>query len=129
MTVHLIDPQIFAELQANAGADFVAELVATFAEEAPQIIGELRAAQAESAAERFRRAAHSLKSNSHTFGATRLADMARTLELDGVAATAGAVQALAEEFERALAVLQAMAAGGIGADDAAAPAVRRPLPS
>ena len=35
-------------------------------------LAELRAAQAAASAERFRRAAHSLKSNSHTFGALRL---------------------------------------------------------
>ena len=65
-----IDPHTFDELQANAGADFVAELVDTFAEEAPPLLDEMRKAVADGAAERFRRAAHSIKSNSSTFGAT-----------------------------------------------------------
>lgn len=104
-----IDPHTFDELQANAGADFVAELVDTFAEEAPPLLDEMRHALVDGAAERFRRAAHSIKSNSSTFGATRLAAMARELELNGVAAGAGAVEALAQEFETTRAALQALA--------------------
>src|ERR1700754_2109666 len=95
MTAVVIDPHTFDELQATAGADFVAELVDTFADEAPRLLDELRAAHAAGVAERFRRAAHSLKSNSHTFGATRLAAMARDLELGGLPADAGGIERLA----------------------------------
>lgn len=109
MNAALIDPATFQELQANAGADFVAELVGTFAEEAPQILAELRSALDRGAAERFRRAAHSLKSNSSTFGARRLAEMARTLELGGMPTDAAPVDALQRELERTLAALQALA--------------------
>jgi histidine phosphotransfer protein HptB len=105
----VIDPHIFDELQANAGADFVLELVDTFAEEAPRLLAELRSALAADATERFRRAAHSLKSNSNTFGATRLATMARALELGGLPPNADAVDALAPEIEMTLAALQALA--------------------
>jgi HPt (histidine-containing phosphotransfer) domain-containing protein len=111
MTEHLIDPTTFADLQANAGADFVAELVGTFAEEAPQLLAELRSALAAGAAERFRRAAHSLKSNSNTFGATRLSELARTLELGGMPADAAAVDALQAEFERTVVALRELAHG------------------
>ena len=109
MTHAVIDPHIFDELQANAGADFVAELVDTFAEEAPALLAELRSALASGAAERFRRAAHSLKSNSSSFGATRLATLARALEVEGLPADAAGVDALAQEFETTLAALQALA--------------------
>jgi histidine phosphotransfer protein HptB len=109
MNPAVIDPHIFDELQANAGADFVLELVDTFAEEAPRLLAELRSALAVDAAERFRRAAHSLKSNSSTFGATRLATMARALELGGLPPNADAVDALAPEIEMTLAALQALA--------------------
>ena len=109
MTPAEIDPHTFDELQANAGADFVAELVQTFAEEAPPLLAEMRSALAAGATERFRRAAHSLKSNSSTFGATRLAALARELELGGLPADAGGVDALAREFETTLAALQALA--------------------
>ncbi len=111
MTTTTIDCEVFAALQANVGADFVAELVDTFAAEAPQLLAELRAAQAAGAAEAFRRAAHALKSNGNAFGATRFAEAARALELGGLAATASGVDALAQEFERALAALRALSHG------------------
>jgi HPt (histidine-containing phosphotransfer) domain-containing protein len=111
----LIDRATFTELQDNAGADFVAELVDTFGEEAPALLDEMRAAFAERggdrAAERFRRAAHSLKSNSCTFGATRLAERARALELGGMPADDVPVEELAAEFARTLAALKETARG------------------
>ena len=48
------------------------------------MLAELRAARAEGNAERFRRAAHSLKSNGNTFGAVKLAALAREFELKGL---------------------------------------------
>ena len=109
MTQALIDPHTFDELQANAGADFVIELVDTFAEEAPGLLTELRSALAAGAAERFRRAAHSLKSNSSTFGATGLADLARALELGGLPPNETGVDELARQLKTTLAALQALA--------------------
>ena len=109
MSAAVIDPHTFDELQANAGADFVAQLVDTFAEEAPPLIVEMRAALDAGAAERFRRAAHSLKSNSSTFGARRLAAMARELELGGLPGDAGGIDDLAREFEATLVALRALA--------------------
>jgi len=80
----VIDAGTFAELQETAGAEFVAELVTTFLEEAPLMLAELRDARAANDGERFRRAAHSLKSNSHTFGALQLGALARAIELRGM---------------------------------------------
>lgn len=80
----LIDRRTFEELQATAGDDFVRELVDTFLVEAPQMLNDLRQAFAEGDANRFRRVAHSLKSNSNTFGATTLGALARDLELEGL---------------------------------------------
>lgn len=111
MTDTLIDKNTFGELQANAGEDFVVELVGTFAEEAPQLLADLRSALQASDTERFRRAAHSLKSNSNTFGATRLAELARTLELGGLPASAAPLDALEAEYTRTVAALQALAQG------------------
>jgi HPt (histidine-containing phosphotransfer) domain-containing protein len=48
------------------------------------MLAELRSARAAADAERFRRAAHSLKSNGMTFGATTLGALARALELQGL---------------------------------------------
>ena len=90
-----IDRTVFKELQAAAGAEFVVELVDTFFEEAPTLLADLRSALAQGDADRFRRAAHSLKSNSLTFGASALAELARALELGGFPADARhAAQAL-----------------------------------
>lgn len=109
MTYPVIDPHTFDDLQATAGADFVVELVETFGEEAPQLVEELRSALAARSAERFRRAAHSLKSNGNTFGATRMAEMARALEIGGLPPDAAAVDALAAELETTLVALRTLA--------------------
>ena len=101
-----IDRGTFRELQDTAGAEFVTELVGTFLEEAPQMLGELRGAQADASVERFRRAAHSLKSNSHTFGANRLGAMARELELGGLPADAAPLASLDAEYARVATALK-----------------------
>jgi HPt (histidine-containing phosphotransfer) domain-containing protein len=107
-----VDAATFAELQATAGDDFVGELVDTFLEEAPPMLERLRAALAGDDAESFRRTAHSLKSNSLTFGALPLAALARELELQGLAAARPeALDALAAEYARAAAALKALRDG------------------
>ncbi|GAA4354277.1 hypothetical protein GCM10023165_45390 [Variovorax defluvii] len=113
MSQATIDRTVFAELQDTAGADFVQELLQTFFEEAPAMLKELREAHAAANADAFRRAAHSLKSNSLTFGAQGLAAMARDLEVGGLAAapTAAALAALQDEYERAAAALAALSHG------------------
>ncbi|MCW5661635.1 MAG: Hpt domain-containing protein [Burkholderiaceae bacterium] len=107
----VIDPTAFAELQDSAGTDFVVELVNTFFEEAPPMIAELRAAQKAGAAERFRRAAHSLKTNANTFGATALGAQARELEQGGLPPDASGIDALQAEYDRAVAALKALIDG------------------
>ena len=106
MTLPLIDPHAFDELQATAGADFVAELVDTFAEEAPLLLDEMRRALAAGEGERFRRAAHSLKSNSSTFGAARLADLENEKRRQGLEEARGSYLT---------AVAGGLASGAVGA--------------
>jgi histidine phosphotransfer protein HptB len=105
----LIDPHVFDELQANAGADFVIELVDTFAEEGPQLLVQLAQAQAAGESDRFRRLAHALKSNGSTFGAGALAAQARALEVGGLPADPAPLAALTQALDATLAALQAMA--------------------
>ena len=109
MNAATIDAVTFAELQAAAGAEFVKELIDTFLEEAPPMLGELRDALATGNADAFRRAAHSLKSNSNTFGALALGALARELELKGLEharrVDADALEALAREYARVAAAL------------------------
>jgi len=111
----VIDPATFAELQAAAGAEFVAELIGTFLEEAPGMLAELRSARAANDAERFRRAAHSLKSNGQTFGATALGALAREIELRGLdtdpARDGAALDALDAGYTQAAAALKELSHG------------------
>jgi HPt (histidine-containing phosphotransfer) domain-containing protein len=118
MDESVIDKAVYAELQDTAGAEFVAELVDTFLEEAPGMLAELRSARAENHPDRFRRAAHSLKSNGNTFGALRLAALARELELKGLdtdaardTAALAALAALEAEYARAAAALKDLRRG------------------
>jgi HPt (histidine-containing phosphotransfer) domain-containing protein len=76
-----LDMTTFEELKEMSGADFIDELVDTFLEDAPKLINEMKTALETKDAETFRRAAHSLKSNSATFGATRLSALAKEIEL------------------------------------------------
>ncbi len=85
MTDDPIDRTTFDGLVETTGSDFVGELVDTLRDEAPRMLDELRDAYAKDDAERFRRAAHSLKSNANTFGASALGKLARELELGGLA--------------------------------------------
>jgi HPt (histidine-containing phosphotransfer) domain-containing protein len=80
-----IDGETFAALRDATGGDFVRELVDTFLAEAPAMLADLRESLARGEADRFRRAAHSLKSNGNTFGALTLGTLAKDLELAGVA--------------------------------------------
>ena len=115
MDESVIDRAVYAELRDTTGAEFVTELVDTFIEEGPGMLAELRAACAEGNAERFRRAAHSLKSNGNTFGAMKLAMLARELELKGLDTDptndAAGLAALEAEYARAAAELKALRNG------------------
>jgi histidine phosphotransfer protein HptB len=106
-----IDLATFRELQDTAGADFVVELVDTFLQEAPPMLAELRAALDTQSLDRFRRTAHSLKSNAMTFGASELAALARDLETGGLPADAAPVDRLQAEYDRAAAALKELAYG------------------
>jgi histidine phosphotransfer protein HptB len=83
MSTTEIDVTVFEELKQMSGADFIDELVDTFLEDAPKLFVELKAALKADNADSFRRAAHSLKSNSATFGARHLSEQARELEMMG----------------------------------------------
>ncbi len=75
-----IDLNTFNSLKESTGADFIGELVNVFLDDAPSLIAQMRSALADKDAEVFRRAAHSMKSNAATFGATELSARAKELE-------------------------------------------------
>jgi HPt (histidine-containing phosphotransfer) domain-containing protein len=110
-----IDIATFESLKQTTGADFAAELADTFLAEAPAMLAELGRARDAADAESFRRTAHSLKSNSMTFGALPLGAMAKSLELSGISAAGrGDVPSLedvAAEYARVAATLKGLAHG------------------
>lgn len=83
MENQIIDSAAYFGLKESVGAEFMVELVNTYLADAPAQIAVMREALSAADAERFRRAAHSLKSTSLNFGAVELAGHARELELLG----------------------------------------------
>jgi signal transduction histidine kinase/CheY-like chemotaxis protein len=80
ITDAVLDETTFASLKATVGADFLGELIETYLEDSPQRLAEMQRALAANDLDSLRRAAHSLKSNSHNFGALALAEHANALE-------------------------------------------------
>ena len=78
-------------LRDLGGVEFLAEVVDVFLADAPALITSLRSSLERQDTEELRRAAHTLKSNGSTLGATAFAELCRTVEqhakdgrLDGV---------------------------------------------
>ena len=88
-----IDDAAFAELLETVGGDreFLAELVDTYLADSPGLFAELRAAIAADDAATARRAAHTLKSTSASFGANGLAAQCREIEAMAATRPAGRV--------------------------------------
>ena len=83
MSEAAIDQTTYNDLKEMVGEDFIGELVETFFEEAPGLLEEMRRALDDEDAPAFRRSAHSMKSNSASFGAMQLASICRDLEVMG----------------------------------------------
>ena len=79
----VIDEKTFDELKQMSGAEFINELIDTFLEDSPKLIEEMESALKANNVDSFRRAAHSLKSNAATFGASELFALAKELEMLG----------------------------------------------
>jgi len=109
MTDNPIDMDVFADLEDTAGTEFALELVTTFLQEAPPMMVDLKEAASMQDADRFRRAAHSIKSNATTFGALHLAGAARAFELGGLeTASVARFASLDAEYDRATHALRAL---------------------
>ena len=123
MTAASIVPETLERLADSFGGGaegwgFVRELIDAFVEDAPAQLAALRSALEEGDAEAARRAAHTLKSNAATFGATSLTDVSRELEaaaargeLDGAA---GLVERTELEWQRAREALERVGPEGAG---------------
>jgi HPt (histidine-containing phosphotransfer) domain-containing protein len=106
-----IDRSALAILSDSVGEEFVGELIDTFKDEAPGLLEGMRQAELAGDADRFRRAAHSLKSNANTFGATRLAKLAMELEImarSNDLAIGDRLEVLEEECRKAIAELKSL---------------------
>lgn len=99
MSLHIVDQAVFDGLKDMMGADFIGELVDTYLEDAPHLIEQMHQGLASGDADVFRRAAHSLKSNSANFGAMQLAGQARQLEMLGKEGRLEGADALVAELE------------------------------
>lgn len=76
----IIDMNTFNTLKESTDADFIQELINTFLEDMPAQIERMKESLQIKDAEKFTRAAHTVKSNAATFGASELASLARELE-------------------------------------------------
>ncbi len=77
----LIDADTWEAMKSATGPDFLAELIDVYLRDSPGLIGQMREGLAAGDVDGVRRAAHSLKSNSASLGANRLAGVARELEM------------------------------------------------
>jgi len=104
----VLDASTLEQLRTAMGSGFE-ELLSTFVEDARQLVDTLRRSLGRREVDAFRRAAHSLKSNAASFGATALSGLARDLEamarsgsLDGAAPRLERLGAECERVMRAL---------------------------
>lgn len=107
----VIDLRVIEGLRALGGGDdtFLAELIATFLTETPQLLGRLRVAVADIDAGAVRLNAHSLKGSSAEFGAAYLAELCRQMEQAGKAqeldSAADLLAEIEDEYHRVAAAL------------------------
>lgn len=107
----VLDADALGNLREMTGDDpaFLAELIDTYVVDAGRLLASMRHAVLAGDAPGLRRAAHSLKSNSATLGATELAALCRVLEeqaksgaMDGADDLLAQVRAAYAEVEAAL---------------------------
>ena len=109
-----LDPQALADLVAMGGPELRDQVIEAFAAEAAPLRTTLADAVRTGDVDRVRRAAHTLKSNGATLGATAFAELCRELEqrarhgrLDGAATLVDRIGAELARVERALTAVSA----------------------
>jgi HPt (histidine-containing phosphotransfer) domain-containing protein len=107
----VLDSAMLDQLRESVGDDpeFLAELVDEFLQDAPAQLASLREAAASGVATDARRAAHTLKGNSRTFGATQLASLCQEAETaagnDDLDAVRSSLDGIEDEWQRVSAEL------------------------
>ncbi len=81
MNQNLIDPDAWATFKSLADSATLVELINAYLDDSQQLIEQMHTGLAAGDIELVRRSAHSLKSNSASFGGSRLATAARELEM------------------------------------------------
>ncbi|MHB1133926.1 MAG: response regulator [Chloroflexota bacterium] len=97
----VLDRAALAELLAALGGDFanLTLLVDSFLEDAPKLLAELGQHVDSADAEGVRRVAHGLKANAAEFGARRLSELSRQLEIIGKSGVLGEASQLISAVE------------------------------
>lgn len=100
----------YREFMGDEADAFIVDIVETFLDNAPKLFAQMEASTASADSQGFVRAAHTLKSNSATVGATLLASLAADLESRGKTETltdlAEQVRLAREEFSLVKSLLQ-----------------------
>ncbi|MDX2187373.1 MAG: Hpt domain-containing protein [Opitutaceae bacterium] len=109
----LIDPEAIENLRALNPDDadgFLRDLISIFLEDTPIRLDELRTSLSSGDAQKFTRAAHSIKGSSSNMGATRLRNLAEKLEhsskKEGLSGLAGQVEEISGIFDLTKSELQ-----------------------
>jgi PAS domain S-box-containing protein len=107
-----LEPAALQGLRDLGGGEFLAEVVDAFSTDAPILLASLHSSLQNDNAEELRRAAHTLKSNGSTLGATAFAELCRTVEqrakerrLDGVSQLVDRIEHEYRALQPALAAL------------------------
>jgi HPt (histidine-containing phosphotransfer) domain-containing protein len=101
-----LEPAALQNLRDLGGAEFLAEVVDVFLADAPVLLASLRSSLEGGDAEELRRAAHTLKSNGSTLGATAFAELCRTVEHHAKEGRFDAVAPLVDRIEQEYRALQ-----------------------
>ncbi|MFE5539632.1 Hpt domain-containing protein [Streptomyces sp. NPDC056519] len=99
----VLNPATVQELVDSLDAEFAVRLMDTFLQDSPHLLAEVRRGVRDGEAELVRRAAHTLKSNSWTFGLEQLAPLCQDLENLAAADGLAAAEPLARNLEAAYA--------------------------
>ncbi len=80
MDSSLVNQQEWEEFKSMTSPELLVELLGAYLDDSPQLLEQIRTGLASGDIDVVRRAAHSLKSNSASFGANGLAESSRDLE-------------------------------------------------
>jgi HPt (histidine-containing phosphotransfer) domain-containing protein len=99
MSETLIDLEAWEVMKSMTDSAFLIDLIDVYLNDSPELIKQMRAGLSAGDIELVRRASHSLKSNSASFGANHLADAARQMEMAAKGGTLEGAGTMLEAIE------------------------------